>query len=87
MTVPTLARHGHSVGVPPGWDARIYRNRPAELLAAVERLRARGWGVALDDVGADHRSLALMPFVRPDVIKLDLRLVQANSDAAPSPGS
>ncbi len=56
--------------------------RPAELLNAVEGLRARGWGVALDDVGADHRSLALMPFVRPDVIKLDLSLVQANPDVA-----
>jgi hypothetical protein len=32
--------------------------------------------VALDDVGADSRSLALMPLLRPDVIKLDLRLVQ-----------
>ena len=50
--------------------------RPAELLAAVELIRARGWRVALDDVGADTRSLALMPLLRPDVIKLDLRLVQ-----------
>jgi EAL domain-containing protein (putative c-di-GMP-specific phosphodiesterase class I) len=56
--------------------------RPAELLAAVERLRARGWGIALDDVGADPHSLALMPFLRPDVIKLDLRLVQANPSPA-----
>jgi hypothetical protein len=31
--------------------------------------------VALDDVGADVRSLALMPLLRPDIIKLDLRLV------------
>lgn len=45
--------------------------RPAELLLAVERVRARGWGIALDDVGADWRSLALMPFLRPDVVKLD----------------
>jgi hypothetical protein len=36
----------------------------------------------LDDVGADHRSLALMPFVRPEVIKLDLRLVQENPSPA-----
>ena len=50
--------------------------RPAELLAAVEQIRGRGWRVALDDVGADTRSLALMPLLRPDVIKLDLRLVQ-----------
>jgi EAL domain-containing protein (putative c-di-GMP-specific phosphodiesterase class I) len=48
----------------------------AELLPAVQRARAEGWGIALDDVGADTRSLALMPLFRPDVIKLDLRLVQ-----------
>jgi EAL domain-containing protein (putative c-di-GMP-specific phosphodiesterase class I) len=47
-----------------------------ELLPAVQATRAAGWGVALDDVGADTRSLALMPVLRPDVIKLDLRLVQ-----------
>lgn len=55
---------------------RALTDRPAELLGAVARARALGWGIALDDVGADPRSLALMPFLRPDVIKLDLRLVQ-----------
>jgi EAL domain-containing protein (putative c-di-GMP-specific phosphodiesterase class I)/DICT domain-containing protein len=57
---------------------RSLTDRPAELLAAAERLRLRGVGIALDDVGADPRSLALMPFLAPDVIKLDLRLVQEN---------
>jgi EAL domain-containing protein (putative c-di-GMP-specific phosphodiesterase class I) len=60
---------------------RSLTDRPAELLSAVERLRRLGVGIALDDVGADPRSLALMPFLSPDVIKLDLRLVQEN----PSP--
>jgi len=50
--------------------------RPAELLRTVERVRDVGWGVALDDVGADTMSLAFMPLLRPDVVKLDLRLVQ-----------
>jgi EAL domain-containing protein (putative c-di-GMP-specific phosphodiesterase class I) len=50
--------------------------RPAQLLRMVEGFRARGWGIALDDVGADPGSLALLPLLRPDVIKLDLRLVQ-----------
>jgi DICT domain-containing protein len=50
--------------------------RPAQLLRMVERFRSRGWGIALDDVGADPGSLALLPLLRPDVIKLDLRLVQ-----------
>ena len=55
---------------------RTLTSRLAELLPAVQSARAQGWGIALDDVGADTRSLALMPLVRPDVIKLDLHLVQ-----------
>jgi EAL domain-containing protein (putative c-di-GMP-specific phosphodiesterase class I) len=55
---------------------RALTEKPADLLHAVSRLRARGFGIALDDVGADRRSLALMPLLRPDVIKLDLRLIQ-----------
>jgi diguanylate cyclase (GGDEF)-like protein len=50
--------------------------RPAQLLQTVARVRALGWGIALDDVGAVPESLALLPLVRPDIIKLDLRLVQ-----------
>ena len=50
--------------------------RPAELVRAVRGVREMGWGVALDDVGAEPGGLALMPFLRPDVIKLDLALVR-----------
>ena len=59
---------------------RALATDPAELLAAVARARAVGWGVALDDVGTEPASLAFMPFVRPDVVKLDLRLIQARTD-------
>ncbi len=55
---------------------RAIATRPAELLATVSRLRAAGWRIALDDVGADDMSLAFMPLLRPDVVKLDLLLVQ-----------
>jgi diguanylate cyclase (GGDEF)-like protein/PAS domain S-box-containing protein len=55
---------------------RALATRPAELLRTVERVRAIGWGVAVDDVGAEALSLAFMPLLRPDVVKLDLRLVQ-----------
>ncbi len=51
--------------------------RPAELLRTAQRVRELGWGIALDDVGTDRHSLALMPSLRPDVVKLDLRLIQA----------
>jgi EAL domain-containing protein (putative c-di-GMP-specific phosphodiesterase class I) len=53
---------------------------PATLLHALSFVRGLGFGVAIDDVGAEVASLALMPFVRPDVIKLDLRLVQQQPD-------
>jgi diguanylate cyclase (GGDEF)-like protein/PAS domain S-box-containing protein len=59
---------------------RALVDRPAAVIETVRRLRERGVAVALDDVGADRRSLGFMPFVAPDVIKLDLRLVQANPD-------
>ena len=55
---------------------RALASRPADLLRTVDRVRAAGWGVALDDVGAEQLSLTFMPLLRPDVVKLDLRLVQ-----------
>ena len=61
---------------------RALASRPAELLRTVERVRDLGWGVALDDVGADAASLAFMALLRPDVVKLDLSLVQNRPTAA-----
>ncbi|GAB4081225.1 EAL domain-containing protein [Modestobacter muralis] len=55
---------------------RALAARPAELLRTVSRVREHGWAVALDDVGSESLSLAFMPLLRPDVVKLDLRLVQ-----------
>lgn len=60
---------------------RALTSRPADLLPTIEHLRAHGIGIALDDVGVDRRSLALMPFLRPDVIKLDLQLTQDRPSA------
>src|SRR3954468_14651976 len=51
-------------------------SRPDTLLRALTRFRIHGWGVALDDVGADSRALALMSLLYPDVIKLDLGRLQ-----------
>ena len=53
--------------------------RPEAMLRALTRLRSAGWGIALDDVGGDSRSLALMSILYPDVIKLDLRLLAERS--------
>jgi len=54
---------------------------PASLVDALTRYRAAGMGIAIDDVGADPASLALLPFVQPDVIKLDMRLIRQDIDA------
>ncbi|MEV4641018.1 EAL domain-containing protein [Actinoplanes sp. NPDC049548] len=60
---------------------RAIADDPSALLAATASCRAAGWGVALDDVGADRMSLALMPFVHPDVVKLDMSLLRSPSEA------
>ena len=71
----TQAAAGH-VRVVLEITERALSVRPADLLRTVARVRELGWAVALDDVGADTLSLAFMPLLRPDVVKLDLRLVQ-----------
>jgi len=58
---------------------RAVAGDPARLLATVAQARQAGWGVALDDVGAAPASLAVLPFIRPDLIKLDMRLLQGRT--------
>jgi EAL domain-containing protein (putative c-di-GMP-specific phosphodiesterase class I) len=58
---------------------RAVAGDPARLLATVAQAREAGWGVALDDVGAAPARLAVLPFVRPDLIKLDMRLLRGRT--------
>jgi EAL domain-containing protein (putative c-di-GMP-specific phosphodiesterase class I) len=74
--VPVVERAERELTLVAEITERRIADRPAELLRAVTDLRSRGWGLALDDVGADWRSVALMSFLRPDVVKLDMRIVQ-----------
>jgi len=59
---------------------RALTARPADPLHALDAFRELGWAIDLDDVGADSRSLALLALLRPDVVKLDLRLKHARPD-------
>ena len=61
---------------------RMVGRDPAGMLAAVESARQDSLGIALDDVGADPASLAMMPLIRPDVIKLDLSMIQGRTTLA-----
>jgi EAL domain-containing protein (putative c-di-GMP-specific phosphodiesterase class I) len=50
------------------------------LIQASQQARYDAWGVALDHVGTDERSLALLPLLVPDVVKLDLSLIHGRPD-------
>jgi EAL domain-containing protein (putative c-di-GMP-specific phosphodiesterase class I) len=54
----------------------------AGVLTGAERLRAAGCAIALDDVGVHPESLAFIPLLRPEVVKLDLRLLRTVKDPA-----
>lgn len=58
---------------------------PAGLMDLVGRARDLGWGVALDDVGSDSRSLALLPIIDPDIVKLDMKLLHSDQAAEFAP--
>ncbi len=59
---------------------RALTERPAALLGHVADMRAMGCAIALDDVGAEVDSLAIMGLLAPEVIKLDLALTEAAQD-------
>ena len=63
---------------------RALMHRPAELLRSIDRIREQDWGIALDDIGAAPESLGLMPLLRPDVLKLDMRLLARRPDRVTS---
>ena len=80
--VDLLGRAAHHLQVVLEITERAVARTPAELLRAVGAVRALGAAIAVDDLGADSASLAMMPFLRPEVVKLDLRLVQQRPDHA-----
>ena len=54
---------------------------PAGLVAAVDRARSMGWGIAVDDVGSGRAPIVLLPVVHADVVKVDLGLLREASQA------
>jgi EAL domain-containing protein (putative c-di-GMP-specific phosphodiesterase class I) len=58
---------------------RAVTQDPAALMEAVVHIRRLSGRVALDDVGVDPSSLAAMPLVNADIIKVDRGVVQAHS--------
>ncbi|WP_433206914.1 EAL domain-containing protein [Dactylosporangium sp. CS-047395] len=59
------------------YTERALSAHPAGLLQLAAAVQAKGHCLALDDVGADPMSLAFLPLLEPEVVKLDLQLVRA----------
>lgn len=55
---------------------------PRDLLHFRDRVRERGWKLAIDDIGAARESLAMIPVVEPDVLKLDMQLLHGAPTAS-----
>jgi EAL domain-containing protein (putative c-di-GMP-specific phosphodiesterase class I) len=49
---------------------------PQSLLKKVEAIRADGIAIAVDDVGAHPDSLAVLDVLDPDIVKLDMTMIQ-----------
>lgn len=81
VCLASTERVAHDTGIAPGQlvfevvESHAVADR-GHLVSILDHYRSLGWRVALDDVGAGWSSLSLLAAVRPDVVKLDKRLVQ-----------
>ena len=74
---PVLARATGGLRVVVELTERALLDAPSALLRYVESVRHRGWGVAVDDVGAHPHSLAVLSVVEPDIVKIDQSALRA----------
>lgn len=74
---PLLDEAGKKLLVVCEFTERGLIDRPTDVLSAARVWRRAGMAIALDDVGADSRSLGILPLLRPDIIKLDMSVVHA----------
>jgi len=69
-----LTRHAHRVTIEVTERARLDDEKAA--LVQLGRLRALGYRVAIDDLGAGYAGLASVAALHPEVVKLDMSLVR-----------
>ena len=77
-----LASRPRGLRVVVEFTERALAAEPAAIIEAAERIRRMGCAIALDDVGAEPASLAFVPLLRPEVVKLDLQLLRTVDDPA-----
>lgn len=80
VVLTALAQRPPHVQVVVEITERALAADPAGIIAAADELRDAGCALALDDVGAEPASLAFIPLLRPEVVKLDLALLRTLDD-------
>jgi EAL domain-containing protein (putative c-di-GMP-specific phosphodiesterase class I) len=80
MVLEALGTRAPGVQVVVEITERALSVDPAGVLRAADRLREAGCAIALDDVGTEPESLAFIPVLRPEVVKLDLTLLRTIDD-------
>jgi EAL domain-containing protein (putative c-di-GMP-specific phosphodiesterase class I) len=82
VVLDALAARAAHVQVVVEITERALADDVAGVLTGAEQLRAAGCAIALDDVGVHPESLAFIPLLRPEVVKLDLKLLRTIKDPA-----
>ena len=70
---PSVHRAQNNLRLVIDMNEEALTDDPGSLLDAVAAVRESLWGISIDDAVAAPAALALLPLVRPDVLKLDLR--------------
>lgn len=60
-------------------DSTQVLTHPAATLRAAERARRAGWTIAVRGVGVSEASLAVLPLLDPDVVRLDVNALRAQT--------
>jgi EAL domain-containing protein (putative c-di-GMP-specific phosphodiesterase class I) len=75
--VPALSKARTELRVVLGVLERSAQDHITSLLHVTEQARADAWGIAVTHLGADEASLALLHVLQPDVVALDMSLLQS----------
>lgn len=72
----TFMSVGPDVQVVVSLSQRDLFRSPGTALEFRDRVRARGWALAVSNVGTDPASLAMLPLIEPEVISLDAAVIR-----------
>ena len=63
-----------------------YTENTEQIIAAVNRLRAMGFIIEMDDFGSGYSSLSLLNQIKLDILKLDMKFIQSETSKPTNQG-